>query len=100
MTAGHDSEHERNGGRRASDEVGGYLAKKVVAWVIVIGLGLSFTAGVWAMDVRGRLGELERDQFTREEAQQLRSSVDLLRLEIGYLRRDLTDQTQRRQSSP
>ena len=90
MTADHTHEHDRNGGRRASDDAGGYLAKKVVAWVIVIGLGLSFTAGVWAMDVRGRLGELERDQFTREEAQQLRSSVDLLRLEIGYLRRDLT----------
>lgn len=98
MTVDHDD--ERNGGRRATDQMEGVLAKKVVAWVVVIGLGLSFTVGAWAMDVSGRLGTLEKGQFTREEAQQLRSSVDLLRLEIGFLRRDLTAQTPQRPSSP
>ena len=82
-----------------SDEdrmVEGVIARKVVAWLLAGGLALSFAVGAWAMDKSGRLTTLEKGQFTREEAQQLRSSVDLLRVEIGYLRRDLTAAEDRR----
>lgn len=67
----------------------GVIARKVVGWIVAVGLTLSFAAGVWAMDTRGRIQNLERGQFSREEAAGLRNAVDLLRAEIGYLRNDL-----------
>lgn len=89
----HDDGYEmsRTGrGRRAVDQIEGVIAKKVVAWLAGV-LALALMAGTaWALDVRDRVTNLEAGQFTREEAARLRNAVDLLRLEITYLRRDLT----------
>lgn len=71
------------------DLVEGVLAKKVVGWLIAVGLALFFAAGMWASDVQGRLKSLEDGQFTREEAAGLRNAIDLLRAEIVYLRADM-----------
>jgi hypothetical protein len=78
-------------GRRAHDtaDMEGFLAKTVVKWIVGVGLALAFAAGAWAMDTRSRIVNLEQGQFTREEAAGLRSSLDLLRAEISYLRSDM-----------
>lgn len=85
-------------GRREADQLltEGILAKKVVAWIIGVGLALAFAGGVWAADTRGRIVNLETGQFTREEAAGLRNAVDLLRQEITYLRTDLNRLEQQR----
>lgn len=71
------------------EQIEGVLAKKVVGWAMAVGLAAFFAAGAWASDLRGRVQNLERGQFTREEAADLRNAVDLLRQEITYLRSDL-----------
>lgn len=76
--------------------VEGYLARKVVGWIVAVGLGLAFCAGAWAMDTRGRIVNLEKGQFTREEAAGLRNAVDLLRQDITYLRSDLAKEEKRK----
>lgn len=70
-------------------EIEGVLAKKVVGWIVAVGLAAFFAAGALVADIRGRVHNLEKGQFTREEAGDLRSSLDLLRQEITYLRADL-----------
>lgn len=71
------------------EEIEGVLAKKVVGWIIAVGLAAFFAAGALVADIRGRVYNLEKGQFTREEAADLRNAVDLLRQEITYLRSDL-----------
>lgn len=69
--------------------IGGYIARKVVAWMVGIGVVFLFASGMAAADVTSRIANLEGSRLTREEAAGLRSSIDLLRQEMGYLRSDI-----------
>lgn len=83
-------------GRRATDSdvahVEGVLAKKVLVWFITTALAVVFAAGLWAADTRGRIVNLEENQFTDVEAAELTGALNLLRQEITYLRRELERQ--------
>ncbi len=82
---------ERTRGRRQDDfeAVDGHWAKRFAKWFLAGGGVLIFMAGVAYADIKGRVQNLERGQFTREEAAALRNTVDVLNANITFLRSDL-----------
>lgn len=72
--------------QETDDAVEGFIAKKVVGWVIFVTVGLVFAGGMWAQDVRSRLMSLEESRITKVEAADLRNAIEMLRLEVNYLR--------------
>ena len=66
--------------------VDGIIARKIVWWFVGGGAMLLIAATLYAQDIRGRVVNLEQSRLTREEAGNLKNSIDLLRMEVTYLR--------------
>ena len=66
--------------------ISGFVAKKVVGWIVAVGLTLAFFMGIMVNDTHSRLTNLEHTSLTKEQAAELKSSVEMLRQDIGFLR--------------
>ena len=66
--------------------VDGIIARKIVWWFVGGGALLLVSATLYAQDIRSRVVNLETSRLTREEAGNLKNSIDLLRMEVTYLR--------------